>query len=68
MLDVADRQDADRVGGVDQDVMDHLGRDGEAVERENLHITEEIEAAEAGENTTQRARVKAVASKSVSEA
>src|SRR5690349_11758971 len=40
--------------------MDELGRDGKAVEREDLHIPQDIGAAEVGEDAAKRTRVEAV--------
>ena len=61
VLDTANREDADGEGRVDQDIVDELGRDGQAVEREDLHIPQDIESAETGEDAAQRTRVEAVA-------
>ena len=52
-LDVADGENADVEGGVVEDVMDELGRDGEAVEGEDLDIPQNVEALEAGEDVTE---------------
>jgi hypothetical protein len=60
VFDAADRQNTDREGGVVENVMDQLGRDGETVKGENLHIPQDIGAAEVREYATKWARVEAV--------
>lgn len=60
VLDVADGQDAQAQGGVDEDVVAELGGDGEPVEDEGLDVLQDVAPAEALEDAAQRARVEVI--------
>jgi len=47
----AQRQDTNRVGRVDEDVVDEVGGHSEAIKHKNLDIGQDVRAAQVGEDT-----------------
>jgi hypothetical protein len=60
MFAFAQRQDAHRVRRIYKDIVHEVGGNGEAIKHEDLDITQDIGAAQVGEDTAERARVETV--------
>jgi hypothetical protein len=59
ILDVANREDTDVVGGIVNDVVAELCRHGESIENERLHMLEDIATCEVRKDAPQWTGVEA---------